>query len=59
LRRIVPGAHDRLRRDGWLIVEHGYDQGDQVMELMRAQGFREVSDRADAAGLSRVTMGRR
>jgi release factor glutamine methyltransferase len=59
LRRIIPGAHDRLRTDGWLIVEHGYDQGERVMQLMRTQGFREISDHLDAAGLSRVTRGRR
>jgi release factor glutamine methyltransferase len=59
LRRIVTCAHDRLRRDGWLMLEHGYDQGEKVMRLMQAQGYREVSDHADAAGVSRVTMGRR
>lgn len=59
LRQLIPGAHDRLRTDGWLIVEHGYDQGERVMQLMRTQGFREISDHADTAGLSRVTMGRR
>ena len=59
LRRIIPGAHECLRTDGWLIVEHGYDQGERVMQLMRTQGFREISDHPDAAGRSRVTMGRR
>lgn len=59
LRRIVPCAHDHLRRGGWLIVEHGYDQGGKVTQLMRTRGFSEVSDHLDAAGLSRVTMGRR
>jgi release factor glutamine methyltransferase len=59
LRRIVTGARVCLRRDGWLIVEHGCEQGERVIELMRAQGFRELSDHADAAGLSRVTLGRR
>ena len=59
LLRIIPGAHDRLRTDGWLIVEHGYDQGERVMQLMRTRGFREISDHLDAAGLSRVTRGRR
>jgi len=59
LQRIVPCAHARLHRDGWLIVEHGYDQGDKVMQLMRTQGFREISDHLDTAGLSRVTLGRR
>jgi len=57
--RIIPGARDRLRTDGWLIVEHGYDQGERVMQLMRTQGFRQISDHPDAAGLSRVTRGRR
>jgi release factor glutamine methyltransferase len=59
LQRIVPCAHARLHRDGWLMVEHGHDQGDKVMQLMRTQGFREISDHADAAGLSRVAVGRR
>ena len=59
LHRIIPGAHDRLHTNGWLIVEHGYDQGERVMQLMRTQGFREISDHPDAAGLSRVTRGRR
>ena len=59
LRRIIPGAHDRLRTGGWLIVEHGYDQGEKVMQLMRTQGFGRISDHPDAAGLSRVTRGQR
>jgi release factor glutamine methyltransferase len=59
LQRIVPSAHARLHHDGWLIVEHGYDQGDKVMQLMRTHGFREISDHLDSAGLSRVTLGRR
>jgi len=57
--RIVPDAHALLRRDGWLMVEHGYDQGDRVRRLMERAGFREISDHRDAAGLSRVAMGRR
>jgi release factor glutamine methyltransferase len=57
--RIISGAHDRLRTDGWLIVEHGCDQGEEVMQLMRTQGFRDISDHTDNAGLSRVTRGRR
>jgi release factor glutamine methyltransferase len=59
LQRLVPCAHSRLHRDGWLMVEHGYDQGGKVMQLMRTQGFREISDHHDAAGQSRVTLGQR
>ena len=59
LRRIIPGAHDHLRTDGWLIVEHGCDQGESVMQLMRTAGFHDISDHPDAADRSRVTRGRR
>lgn len=55
---IIAGcAGEHLRRDGWLLVEHGYDQGEKTVALLRACGFRQVSDHADAAGVSRVTMG--
>ena len=57
LTRIAAAAGAYLRRDGWLLVEHGYDQGDSTMDLLRARGFRQVSDHADSAGVSRVTMG--
>lgn len=58
LRQIARCANDHLRRDGWLIVEHGYDQGGKVMQLLQAEGYSEVSIHNDDSGLSRVTMGR-
>jgi release factor glutamine methyltransferase len=59
LRRIAHCANGHLRRCGWLIVEHGYDQGEKVMQLLLAEGYRDVSTHNDSAGLSRVTLGRR
>jgi len=59
LQVIVRCARDHLANDGWLIVEHGYDQGSQVLRLFTDQGYRDSSDRIDDAGISRVTMGRR
>jgi release factor glutamine methyltransferase len=59
LQRIITCAHYHLRPDGWLIVEHSHDQGDEVIRLMQGMQYGEVSDHADASGLSRVTMGRR
>jgi release factor glutamine methyltransferase len=56
---IVPEARARLRSGGWLMVEHGYDQGDALGRLMEREGFRDISDHPDAAGVSRVTMARR
>jgi release factor glutamine methyltransferase len=58
LQQITRCANNHLRQDGWLIVEHGYDQGGKVMQLLQAVGYREISTHNDGSGLSRVTMGR-
>ncbi len=50
-RHLVPG--------GYLIVEHGHDQGAAVRELLSAARLDDVETRADLAGLPRVTSGRR
>lgn len=57
--RIVPEAHAQLRHGGWLLLEHGYDQKDKVVQWMEAEGFRDISDHSDTAGLSRVAVARR
>lgn len=59
LQRLVRCAAGHLAGNGWLLVEHGYDQGDHVRQLFSESGYRDFSDHADAAGISRVTMGRR
>jgi release factor glutamine methyltransferase len=56
---IVPEAYARLHTGGWLLLEHGYDQGGKVVQLMETEGFRDISDHSDPAGLSRVVMARR
>lgn len=58
-RRIVREAKDFLRAGGWLLFEIGFDQGEAVMELMRAQGYESVAVQKDLAGLDRVVGGRR
>lgn len=59
LRTIVAQAPAILKPGGWLLLEHGYDQGEAVPELLRERGFNEVADHQDHAGLSRVSRGRR
>jgi release factor glutamine methyltransferase len=59
LERIAACAGHHLHRGGWLILEHGFDQGEQVTRLLQASGFQAVTDHADDAGLSRVVMGKR
>ncbi len=59
LRRIVAGAPERLEPGGWLVVEHGHEQGEAVAELMVAAGLVEAATERDAARLPRYTRGRR
>ncbi len=59
LRVVVAGAPARLRPDGWLLVEHGFDQAAPVRRLFESAGFREIVAVRDDAGCERVTLGRR
>ncbi len=59
LRSVVGGAAPHLASDGWLIVEHGCDQGGHTRRLFSDAGFAKVTTLQDAAGLPRVTLGRR
>ena len=57
--KIAHCAWQHLRTDGWLVMEHGYDQGDQVTQLLTGCGYRNVTDHPDDAGVSRVVIGQR
>jgi release factor glutamine methyltransferase len=57
LRIIIGAAPDHLTRNGWLLVEHGWDQAQRVRTLFRDAGFAGLETHRDAAGLERVTAG--
>ena len=58
LQEIARCARERLRPQGWLLLEHGYDQVEAVTGLLHAGGYEQVRDYPDAAGLGRVVAGR-
>lgn len=58
-RRIIVQAVACLETGGWLLLEHGVDQGDAVAALLQGAGFAAVSDERDAGGRPRVACGRR
>jgi len=58
IREIVAGAGEFLRPDGWLLLEHGLDQGVMIRRLFSAAGFIEVSTESDLEARDRVTLGR-
>jgi release factor glutamine methyltransferase len=55
---IIQKAKDHLcPSNGWLFIEHGYDQGEKVAELLRKNGYYRVSAKKDLNNFSRVTFG--
>ena len=58
IRIIVAHAPAHLHASGWLMLEHGHDQGNGVRALLEAAGFVEVATRRDLEGRDRVTLGR-
>jgi release factor glutamine methyltransferase len=59
IRAIVQQARAHLGPGGWLLFEHGYDQGEAVQALLKAASYVEVFLEQDLAGLPRVSGGRR
>lgn len=57
LRQIIQNAPDHLQPNGWLILEHGYDQGLAVRQLLAARGFVVVQTVQDYGGNERVSLG--
>lgn len=58
IEHIVAHAPDHLHAEGWLLIEHGADQGPAVRRLMTLRDFDQVSTLRDYAGHERVTSGR-
>lgn len=54
---IIPEAKNYLRPNGYLILEHGYDQRDKVIHLMSQSGFKNIQDHKDLAGQPRFVTG--
>lgn len=59
IREIVAAAPVHLEADGWLLLEHGMEQGAAVRALMLGAGLCEVATGRDLEGRERVTLGRR
>jgi release factor glutamine methyltransferase len=57
LRQIIACASQHLIIGGWLWLEHGYEQGEEVAQLLLKAGFKSVQTKQDLAGLPRVTGG--
>ena len=58
IRDIVSNAGEHLVAGGWLLLEHGLEQGDARRELLEAAGFVDAVTERDLELRDRVTLGR-
>lgn len=56
---LAAGAPAHLHPGGWLLLEHGFSQGEAVRALLRQAGLGDIATRRDLADLERSTGGRR
>ncbi len=52
-------ATNHLKNDGWLIIEHGYNQKQQVADCFTKNGFTEIEQEKDLSGHTRMTAGKK
>jgi len=52
-------APNYLKKEGWLLIEHGYDQGQAVRALFLQNGFTQIASYHDLNGQERITIGRK
>lgn len=57
IRTIIEGAGGHLHPEGWLLIEHGYDQAVEVRSLLAKAGFASVASWQDLGGIERVSGG--
>ena len=57
IRVLADQASAHLNPGGWVLFEHGYQQGEAVRDLLSAAGFSEIATREDLSGHPRITGG--
>jgi release factor glutamine methyltransferase len=58
IRQITEQGLIHLKPQGWLMLEHGFDQSAAVRDLMAQAGLVEIATRQDLGGNDRVTLGK-
>ena len=53
---IISQGKDWLKPHGWIVLEHGYDQGQAVCDIFEQYGFNPIQTIKDYGGNDRVTL---
>lgn len=59
IRFIIVKARDYLTDSGWLLIEHGFEQGSEIRFLFESNAYVDIQTKADFNGLDRVTMAKK
>ncbi len=57
IRHLITNAKNFLVSPGWLLLEHGHDQGRAVITLFQAAGYQDIENLRDLLGNDRVVGG--
>ncbi|MAS82592.1 MAG: protein-(glutamine-N5) methyltransferase, release factor-specific [Legionellales bacterium] len=57
LRIIITGAKNYLNNNGWLLVEHGHQQGKTIKQLLKNNNYSTISTLKDYSNLDRIGIG--
>lgn len=59
LQQIIKHARAYLKADGFILLEHGYQQGSSVRQMLEQSGYNAIETHKDLAGHDRASMARR
>ena len=55
---IIDESRRCLKKDAWLLLEHGLGQDQVLAGRLQSAGFVDIESRQDLAGIARITLGR-
>jgi release factor glutamine methyltransferase len=58
IEHIIAAARDYLQPQGYVFIEHGQEQGQEVRQLFALHGYQSVATAQDLASLDRITFGK-
>ena len=59
LEHVIAHAKEYLLPEGWVLVEHGYDQAKSVRDFFQLHTYNAIQTRRDLGGNERVTFGQK
>lgn len=56
---LIKQSYELLKQDGWLMMEHGFEQGEKLRAEFEGKGYRNVETLKDLGENDRITIGQK